>query len=156
MTRRGLLVSLLLALAACAQDDPTIDSGPLGQPTEQPPAADDEIVVTAVEYEFQGMPETLSEGEYTFTLENAGKEKHELYLMYITGPQSIEELLELPSRSVSKLTQAVDRIVAPYPDQPISFSAALVPGRFGYVCYFRSPDRTLHSALGMRGEFTVA
>lgn len=149
--RRVLLAALLLS--GCVEDNPTL-TRPQQVEASTPPAT--EINVTAVEYEFQGMPDTLPEGEYTFTLQNGGKEKHELYLMQITGPQSIEELLELPAKKASKLTRAVDRVVAPYPDQPISFSAALVPGRFGYVCYFQSPDRTLHSALGMRGEFTVA
>jgi hypothetical protein len=162
VTRRLLPVAFALVLVACAQDDPTIDAQP-EQPAEEQPAEEqpavapgDEIVVTAVEYEFQGVPDTLAEGEYSFTLQNDGEEKHELYLSHITGPQSIEEILELPEQEVSKLTQAVDRVVAPTPDQPASFIAALVPGRFGYVCFISAPDGTPHAFLGMAGEFTVA
>lgn len=162
MTRRLLPAAFALVLVACAQDDPTIEAQPelpaeeLASEEHAGVAPGDEIVVTAVEYAFQGVPDTLPEGEYSFTLQNDGKEKHELYLSYITGPQSIEELLELPEGEVSKLTQTVDRIVAPTPDQPASFIAGLVPGRYGYVCFVSAPDGTPHAFLGMAGEFRVA
>ena len=151
--RRVAPLVLALMLGACAQDDPTIGQQP--QPTDQPTTQTrSDWFITAVEYEFQRAPVLLSEGEYTFTLENAGREKHELYLFYISGPQSVAELLELPEKKVNKLTQAVDRAVAP-PLRSDSFTAALVPGRFGYVCFVVSPEGKPHALLGMRGELMV-
>ncbi len=155
--RRLFLVTLTLVLGACAQDDPTIDARP-GQPVEEQTLGGgigDEIPITAVEYEFQLAPATVAEGEYTFVLENTGEEPHELYLAYITGPQSIEEIIELPEKEIGKLTQAVNRVEA-QPGESAEFAAALVPGRFGYVCFVEAPDGTPHAFLGMRGEFTVA
>jgi len=158
--RRVLPVALALLLAACAQDDPTIGGQsteqPADQPSEEPSVAPgDTILVTGVEYEFQGVPDALSEGEYTFTLENAGEEDHELYLFHIPGEESVEELIELPEKKVNTLTQAVDGVGGP-PGQSAEFTAALVPGRFGYVCFVEAPDGTPHAFLGMHGEFTVA
>jgi len=150
---RRLLLAVALLLVACSQDDPTIGRPGDGQPTEAPAA--EGSLVTAVEYEFQGVPETLATGEHTFTLQNDGEEPHELYLAYITSDQSIEEIIELPEKQVNKVTQAVDRVEAA-PGGSAEFTAALVPGRFGYVCFVQAPDGTPHAFLGMAGELTVA
>ena len=150
---RRLLLAVALLLVACAQDDPTLGQPENGQPTDAP--ATEGFVVTALEYEFQGVPEALATGEYTFTLQNAGEEPHELYLAYITSDQSIEEIIELPEKQVNKVTQAVDRVEAA-PGESAEFTAALVPGRFGYVCFVQAPDGTPHAFLGMAGELTVA
>jgi uncharacterized cupredoxin-like copper-binding protein len=146
------LLAIALLLVACAQDDPTLAPQPQGQPEAQTSA---DWVITAVEYEFLGAPVLLSGGEFTFTLENEGEEPHELYLTYITSDQSIEEIIELPEKQVNKVTQAVDRVEAA-PGESAEFTAALVPGRFGYVCFVQAPDGTPHAFLGMAGELTVA
>lgn len=151
--RRLFLAACILALPACGEDNPTITQ-PQGSPAEEP-AASDQVDVTAVEYEFQGVPESLAEGEFTFTLTNEGEEPHELYLFYITGAQTVAELLELPENEVNELTQAVERVEAK-PGGSDEFTAGLVPGRFGYACFVESPDGTPHAFLGMAGEFTVA
>jgi uncharacterized cupredoxin-like copper-binding protein len=150
---RRLLLAVALLLVACAQDDPTIGEPEDGPITGGP--ATEGLVVTAVEYEFRGAPVLLSAGEHTFTLQNDGEEPHELYLAYITSDQSIEEILELPERQVNKVTQAVDRVEAA-PGGSAEFTADLVPGRFGYVCFVQAPDGTPHAFLGMAGELTVA
>jgi uncharacterized cupredoxin-like copper-binding protein len=142
------LLAVALLLVACAQDDPTLG----GSPHPLPSSA---IGVTALEYEFQGMPEVMQQGEETFVLNNGGEEPHELYLAYITSDQSIEEIIELPEKQVNKVTQAVDRVEAA-PGESAEFTAALVPGRFGYVCFVQAPDGTPHAFLGMAGELTVA
>jgi hypothetical protein len=154
--RRLLPVALALILVACAQDDPTIGAQQEPQSDEQTaPSLKPQWAITATEYAFQGAPVLLSEGEYTFTLENAGEEPHELYLFFISGDQSLEELLELSEEEVSEFTQAVDRAEAK-PGGSAEFTAGLVPGRFGYVCFVSAPDGTPHAFLGMAGEFTVA
>ncbi|MGH2690907.1 MAG: hypothetical protein ACRDHM_00190 [Actinomycetota bacterium] len=147
-----LLPVLALSLVGCTEDNPTVAPRPQGRPDPQTSA---DWAVTAVEYEFQGAPVLLSAGEFTFTLENEGEEPHELYLFYITGDQPIEELIELPERQVDKVAQAVNRAEAK-PGGSDEFTAALVPGRFGYVCFVEAEDGTPHAFLGMRGEFTVA
>jgi uncharacterized cupredoxin-like copper-binding protein len=156
VTRGLLLVAFALILGACAQDDPTVGVQPEEPSGEQDsPSLKPQWTVTAIEYAFKGAPVLLSEGEFTFTLKNDGEEPHELYLAHITGPQSIEELIELPEEEVAELTQAVDRAEAA-PGESAEFTAALVPGRFGYVCFVEAEDGTPHAFLGMVGEFTVA
>jgi uncharacterized cupredoxin-like copper-binding protein len=140
-----------LVLGACAQDTPTVT-----QPEQQPePAGPQTVAITAVEYEFQGIPETLEAGETTFTMENAGEEQHELQLTLITGDQSVEELIELPGPQVEEFIQPVDRAFA-RPGGTDEFTADLEPGRYGYVCFIQAKDGTEHAALGMYGEFEVA
>jgi uncharacterized cupredoxin-like copper-binding protein len=152
--RRLLLIAALLGPAACGEDNPTIIQ-PQGQesPAEEPASGD--IEVAAVEYKFHGVPAAVSEGEHTFVLQNEGEEPHELYLFHIPGEETLEELLALNEKEVSKVTQAVDRAEAK-PGGSAKFTAALVPGRFGYVCFVTTEEGEPHAFLGMVGEFTVA
>jgi hypothetical protein len=150
--RRLLLVALMLALSACGEDNPVLTTGP--SPAEEQAASED-IEVTAVEYKFHGVPTAVSEGEHTFVLQNDGGEVHELFLFHIPGEETLEELLALNEEEVSKVTQAVDRAEAK-PGQTDDFTAALVPGRFGYVCCVTTEEGKPHAFLGMVGEFSVA
>jgi uncharacterized cupredoxin-like copper-binding protein len=155
---RASLLALTLALVGCGEDTPTITTeSPAIPPTESSTPAvseSEDINITATEYAFEGVPDAVSAGLHRFILENAGEEQHELYLFYITGDQTLEELLELPEKQVNKFTQAVDRVEAG-PGASDQFNADLVPGRFGYVCFVESADGTPHAFLGMVGEFTV-
>ena len=155
--RRLLVASVLLTLAACAEDTPTISQPQTTAPAESlpPEAAEGDIVVEAAEYEFRGVPEALSAGLHRFVMDNVGQEPHVFYLFHIPGEESVEELLELPEKKVNTLTQAVDRAEAG-PGESAEFEADLVPGRFGYVCFINTEDGTPHFALGMHGEFTAA
>jgi uncharacterized cupredoxin-like copper-binding protein len=160
---RAWLLALALVLGGCAQDTPTVghqpeapsgtSAAPDASPT--PPVSESEdINVSAVEYEFQGVPDAVSAGPHRFSLQNEGQEPHVFYLFLITGDQSIEELIDLPEKQSNKVTQAVDRAEAD-PGDSDQFNADLVPGRFGYICFFQTKGGPPHFALGMRGEFTV-
>ena len=149
----SLLTVVVLSLAACGQEE---NGGGNAEPQAQPePAAPEAVAVTAIEYEFQGVPATLEAGETTFSLDNKGDEPHEFALSLITGDQSVDELLELPEEEVGEFIQDVGRAFAK-PGASGEMVAELEPGRYGYVCFEPSPDGTPHAFLGMAGEFTVA
>jgi hypothetical protein len=154
---RGLLLSLTLVTAGCAQDNPTIAPQGGGEPAESPTLEvyeDEDITVTATEYAFEGVPATVSAGPHNFTLENAGMEAHVFYLFLITGEESVEELVELPEEEANLVTQAVDRAeVGPGPGATDEFVADLTPGRFGYLCFVETDDGEPHFDLGMYGSF---
>ena len=150
MTKTIALLAALV-LSACADN-----GNQQAQPEEQPePAGPQTVAVTAVEYEFQGIPESVDAGATTFTLENAGEEEHELVMALVTGDQSIDELLELPEKEVNKVIEDVGRAFAK-PGLSDGFNVTLEPGRYAYVCFVESPDGPPHAFLGMRGEFMVA
>jgi hypothetical protein len=160
---RASVLILVLALVGCSQDTQSFGEQPEAPPATSavpvespaPPVSESEdINVTAVEYEFQGIPDAVSAGPHRFILQDTGEEPHVLYLFLITGDQTIQELIELPEKQSNKLTQAVDRAETA-PGESDHFNADLIPGRFGYVCFVETKDGTPHFALGMRGEFTV-
>jgi uncharacterized cupredoxin-like copper-binding protein len=147
----SLIIALALGVAGCAQDDPTV-----GQQQQQPePAGPETVAVTMVEYEFQGIPETVAAGETTFTVENTGEEQHELALVRIVTETPIEELIELPEKKAQAQIEDAGHAFAK-PGRSAELEAELEAGRYGYVCFIPAPDGTPHAFLGMLGEFTVA
>jgi plastocyanin len=156
--RNGIILALVAIVAGCAEQ-----AGP-GQatqtPTEASPAASperQELTVTAVEYEFQGVPATLPAGEASIRMENTGEEPHEMSIVRITTDATLEELLELPEREAQQQIEETGHLFAkPGEDQRRTFD--LQPGRYGYVCFVstKQSDKMPHAALGMAGELSVA
>lgn len=151
--KAGLIV-FVLALSACAEDEPALEGG--AEPAAQEPAAGATVEVTAVEYNFHGVPSELQAGETTFAFSNEGKEDHEFSLVRITGDQSVEELVQLPEKRVRKFIEDVGHTHAKPGESGDPLVADLTPGRYGYVCFISAPDGEPHALKGMFGEFTVA
>lgn len=137
MTRRIWIALAVVALVAFACGGPqTVD-------------------LAAVEYEFQGVPETLEAGEVTFVLENEGQEDHEIGMVRIAGDIAVEELLRLPEdESEQHIAEDMGHTFAK-PGQSAQFTANLVPGRYGFACFVEAPDGEPHAIKGMFGEFTI-
>lgn len=139
------LLGLTLVLTACAQAPEQ-----QGQPERPGPR---EVTVTAVEYEFQGVPDELPAGEAAIRLENAGTEPHQFSLVRITTDATVEELLRLPEREAQGQIEDVGNLFTrPGGSQRGVFD--LAPGRYGYVCLVRTTGRP-HAFKGMYGELTV-
>lgn len=146
-------IVLVLALAACAQDEPTIQDG--AEPAAQEPAAGATVEVSADEYEFTGIPEEIAAGDTTFAFTNAGQEDHEFSLSLITGDQTVEELLQLPGDQATEFLEDKGHTFGA-PGSSDELQVDLTPGRYGYVCFIPAPDGEPHALKGMFGEFTVA
>lgn len=134
----------MLTLAGCGGgDEETASSGDASQTeamaTDGPDAAGETVEVTGVEYEFEGLPATMSSGtELTFT--NGGEEAHELVLLKIADDEerSAQELLALPQEEAQTLTQMKGVAVAPPGGDGRVVEGALVvdePGRYMAICF---------------------
>lgn len=123
-----------------------------------------ETAVTAVNYEYQGLPDTLAAGESAVTLTNEGEDLHEIVLARIDDDVTmpVEEVLALPTEQALASVQLVGIAVAPPGSSDTVFVDA-PPGRYVVVCFI--PEGTTlagpgtgppHFTLGMLKEITVA
>jgi uncharacterized cupredoxin-like copper-binding protein len=118
--------------------------------------ASSRVAVTAVEYEFQGVPETLPPGETVFTFENAGAEQHEMALARLKEGKTVEELLELPDSEADTFIDFIGLVMAGPGQSPGGLVVDLTPGTYAFVCFMEAPDGEPHALKGMYAQFEVA
>ena len=94
------------------------------------------VDVTAVNYEFRGIPETLNAGATSFELKNEGSEPHEIALFRINDDvsESAEELLELPEEEAMKRYTFAAATFADPGEEEYAL-AQLKEGRYMAVCF---------------------
>jgi uncharacterized cupredoxin-like copper-binding protein len=128
--------------------------------------------VTAVNYAYQGMEETVPAGSTVLTLTNEGTELHEAIVLRINDDvtESAEEILALPEDEArTKVTEAGAAFA--FPGETGSGTVAFEPGRYLMVCFIpvgltpevlaeveasgTEPEGAPHFTEGMLAEFTV-
>jgi hypothetical protein len=129
--------------------------------------ADDVVEVTAVDYEFQGVPEEMSTGVIGVEFTNDGEEFHEFLVFRRNDDvdQSFEEILALPEEEATALVSEVgSAFAAPGTSFPTMFEIAEA-GDYAAVCFVpvgstvdvpEGGDGPPHFTQGMLAEFTVA
>jgi plastocyanin len=149
---KGIVGGLAVVLMSCA---PEGDDAVTGEKPRESPAGVEQIVVKAVEYAFQGMPETLQAGRVAIRLENAGTEPHQMSIVRITTDATVEELLLLPEKEANRQIEEAGNLFA-RPGDSQRRVLDLAPGDYGYVCFVstKASDGP-HAFHGMVGEFTV-
>lgn len=122
--------------------------------------ADTVVDVTAVDYEFEGLPETIEAGTAGFRMTNEGAEPHVIVLFrYNDGDTtSLEDLLALPEDQAAQHGTVVGTSFA----APGSWGAGFVelePGRYAALCPIPvggTETGPPHFMEGMAAEFEVA
>jgi hypothetical protein len=121
------------------------------------------VEVTAIDYQYQGMPATLKPGVTSFKLtNNAPKEDHEMglgKLLPANETMSVEEILALPEKKADKLFDptAGGGVYAPV-GQSGYMTVDLKPGTYVYACFIPVGGKhngKPHAMKGMYGTFTV-
>ena len=129
--------------------------------------ADDTFDVTAVEYEFQGVPEEVSTGVIGVNFTNDGEEFHEFLVFRRNDDvdQSFEEILALPEEEATTLVSEVGSAFAPPGSTFPTIFEVTEPGDYAAVCFVpvgstidlpEGGDGPPHFTQGMLAEFTVA
>lgn len=129
-----------------------------------------QVEITAVEYEFQGLPDGLQAGRVAVTLTNGGEEVHEMGLGHFKegADESIQEILDLSDKKVETILDPVfTHFTVPVGENDTEVFEVL-PGRYGVVCFIPEGTTSLdqleghheglgkpHAFLGMFGEFEV-
>lgn len=176
---------LALGAAACSDDDDDTTATAGDEPTTTTTVAVDAeetegetIEVTAVEYGFEGLPESVPAGT-KLSLRNDGAEPHELVAMRIPDEEtrSLEELLQLPEEELGALFGAAEPaavLLAAHgqtdvPGAVVGDGTLTEPGRYAIVCFLPvgSDDSVLeaegppqsdappHAVQGMWAELLV-
>jgi len=95
-----------------------------------------QVQVTGIEYEFQGLPKTLPAGKTAIQFTDAGTELHMLDLFRIKTKDSLKKLLALPEKELGKKVQDVGSADVTTLGGTQYVFADLKPGRYGAVCFF--------------------
>jgi hypothetical protein len=93
--------------------------------------------VSAIDYEFQDVPETLVAGPQVIEFTNdAPEEQHELVLLRVNPDVDLSprKLLALPEKKLAKRAEVVSAAFAS-PGDDDTLIASLEPGRYVYACF---------------------
>jgi hypothetical protein len=123
----------------------------------------EQIEATGVDYEYEGIPDTVPAGVVAITFTNEGKELHEIGIARVNDDVAtpIEELLALPEEELLSMIEFKGAAFAA-PDESDTTFMRLEAGRYGGACFI--PQGTTHDTegsgpphftLGMFAEFTV-
>ena len=147
MKRLFAVVVFVVTVAAGCGDD----GGTTPAPTDGPGS----VQVTATDFAFDGVPESLEAGETTFVLTNDGEADHEMAIGRLTDDTPLEDIA---AAGVADVAPGSRRIIAAVPPGGTGeVTVELDPGRWSYVCWLSegTPGQR-HAERGMIGEFTVA
>jgi hypothetical protein len=123
----------------------------------------EQLEATGVDYEYEGLPDTIPGGVVAITFTNEGEELHEIGLARINDDVTmpVEEVLALPEEQVFSMIQLAGVTFAAPGESETTF-LRMEPGRYGAACFV--PQGTTHDTegagpphftLGMFAEFTV-
>ncbi|SOE03158.1 hypothetical protein [Blastococcus haudaquaticus] len=121
------------------------------------------VEATGVDYEYEGLPDTVPGGVVAMTFTNEGEEMHEIGLARINDDVTmpVEEVLAQPEEQVFSMIQLAGVVFAGPGESETTF-LRMEPGRYGAACFV--PQGTTHDTegagpphftLGMFAEFTA-
>ena len=163
MTRMmAALMAAATIVAGCStgEQEPSGESKTAESPALSPSVANgnaQKVDVTAVDFAFEGIPETLAAGKTTFVLTNEGEVSHEMTLGRLPAGWTIEEVALESSDSGTEIVGVIDTIG---PGASGEMELELEPGRYGYICHEIEGTKggekpREHYFHGMIGEFKV-
>jgi plastocyanin len=144
----AMTIAAALTLTACAGSDTGL------------PATDKPVLVTAVDYGFEGLPERVAAGTTLALTNESSVEVHELVAIRLpdTEERSVEELVQLPPAELAAFFPMVETVViAPPGEEGIAVEgtgALSEPGRYAVICAIptgANPDEYLAAAADSAG-----
>jgi hypothetical protein len=94
-----------------------------------------QLDVTGIEYEFQGLPKTLPAGNVAIRFTDTGAELHELDVFRVKGKDSVKKIIGLSAREQRKKVEEVGRTFATQGQTSYTIVDLSKPGRYGVVCH---------------------
>ena len=124
----------------------------------------DTLDVTAKEYEYTGIPDTLTTGYKVLNFTNEGQEQHEMFTFKINDgvTESLDQIFELPEEEIFGKITPVNAAFAPPGGGDTGSWNLTSPGNYAVVCFVSvgsvgetEGDGPPHVTQGMVHEFTV-
>lgn len=140
--RVATLLGLSLLSAACAKDAP---------PADAPPAAPQEVSITATDYGYMLPSTPVVAGLTTMTLVNQGAEVHHITLIRLQDGKTVGDYMTALQAGGPPPAWGVPvggPNAAP-PGGEANATLVLEPGSYALVCFIPSPDGVAHMAKGM-------
>lgn len=94
-----------------------------------------QLDVTGIEYEFQGLPETVSPGPVAIRFTDTGAELHELVIFRLKGKESLRKLLGLSDKEQERKVEFVGATEAIQNETTYTIADMSTPGRYGVACF---------------------
>lgn len=125
----------------------------------------EQVDVAAVDYAFEGVPDTLPAGLTTFAFSNEGEEMHEMLMVRFKDPSTtVEDLLKLSEKKAQSMLDFLGASFGP-PGASDVESKELTAGKYALLCFVpvgstseeaaRKAKGPPHAVRGMTAEFTV-
>ena len=107
----------------------------------------EQIEATGVDYEYEGIPDTVPAGVVAVTFTNEGEELHEIGVARINDDVTVpvEEVLALPEEEVLSMITFTGVAFAAPGESETTF-LRMEPGRYGAACFI--PEGTTHDTEG--------
>lgn len=148
MSHVAVVLALCALLAGCGAASP----GPSEAPLPPKPTI---VEVNASEYRFdRDKTQRIREGRVVFRVRNAGRREHQVVLLDVPEdlPRSLDEQLHSRQR---RATLPLAILPNRRPGQIGAFAVDLPAGRYGIVCFLKTPDGKSHALKGMNSELRV-
>jgi hypothetical protein len=112
--------------------------------------------ITAVDYEFEGVPDTLEQGPITVNFANEGKEPHMMVLGKLTEGSTMEDAIKAQGQDGTAEEVGVITPVEPGADAAAPLKGEISgPGHYFMLCPLKTDDGKDHFELGQLYEFDV-
>jgi hypothetical protein len=129
-----------------------------------------QLDVTGIEYEFQGLPQTLPPGPVAIRFTDTGAELHELVIGRLKTNDSLRKVLGMSEKQQERKVENIAGTLVKQGETSYVIADLSTPGRYGVVCFLpvgstsekkaeeaehEHGGGTPHWRKGMRAEITV-
>jgi hypothetical protein len=94
-----------------------------------------QLDVTGIEYEFQGLPKTLPAGNVAIRFTDTGAEWHELQIVRVKSKDSVKKLAGLSEKELAKKTEQIGGTFAMQGQTSYTVAELSKPGRYAVICH---------------------
>jgi ABC-type glycerol-3-phosphate transport system substrate-binding protein len=128
-----------------------------GTDTATEAAAGGQVIdVTAVDYKFEGLPDTLEKGPVTVNFSNEGKEAHMMVFGKVNEGYTLDDVIKAQGEDGTATQVGVITPVEPGADSTTPIKGEITqPGHYFMLCPLKTKDGKNHFELGQEYEFDV-
>lgn len=105
-----------------------------------------QLDVTGIDYEFEGLPETLTPGLVAIRFTDTGDELHELAIFRLKTKDSLRKVLRTPEKEQRKKVEEIGGTFAMPGQTTYEIADLSKPGRYGVVCFLPVGSTSIEAA----------